>query len=288
MPRNTPILPFVSHRRRKFSDDETTASNRSEDDQTWKTTIDTKSPPPSPSSPPLLPLENWTIPIRNQTNKPGWSKNLAHPSWEAGHCRKDRCPTVISLQRLTSCDDWTPEDQEPHYRFSPFPSLSSTGQRRKTLEPTKTKKIGARDSLRDWKTSLQRSALIINGEARSFPTQILKFPKNSSIFIDFWHVKSVKYQPPLPHDRIHHDTKISFINLPAVLQSWCIQINSQRCAIMSQILMKVCINQSSTLTFRKAQSMKRHRSYSPSKYKGCHEFSSQRTDQSSLFLLWET
>ena len=67
-------------------------------------------------------------------------------------------------------------------------------------------------------------------------------PKKSVHILDLWHVESVRDQPSLPHNLIHHDARISFINLPAVLAHF---------------------------NFRKSL-----------KYKGRHDFSNQRRDQS--------
>jgi len=102
---------------------------------------------------------------------------------------------------------------------------------------------------------LQGPTLFIDGGTKSPPIQILN--KESTHIPEFTVCHTTRYDPPLPHDLIHHDARISIINLPAVLTHF---------------------------NFQKGSKSRKALNYSPLKYKGRHNFSSQRRDQSTPLL----
>ena len=100
---------------------------------------------------------------------------------------------------------------------------------------------------------LHGSTLFIDGGTKSPHMQILNHPKSQFVSQNLRHV----LQPDM--------NKILFVMTPG-----------------SRSL--ICHLSSPTSTFKKVQGTKRHLNCSPSKYKGRHDFSSQRTDQSTPLL----
>jgi len=164
--------------------------------------MESESPPPSPSTiptPALARHQERKIPNANQKlnrsdQRPDEQTRLKQKSYlsflTAGPCRKDWCFATSPSQRLTFHDDRTPENQAQQ-SLSPFLSLSSIGRR--TLQPTRTKSLGVRNSLEDGQTSPQGSVIFIDEGTSSLPIQFLKFPRSRSIFWDFRHVKSSRF-----------------------------------------------------------------------------------------------
>ena len=89
------------------------------------------------------------------------------------------------------------------------------------------KKFGGKDSWKDEQISFKIHHIYRLKKIRSCLIQILYYLKSRFISWILWHVKSAKYDPPLPHDLIHYDSTISIMNLPTVLTHFNFQKSSR-------------------------------------------------------------
>ena len=100
------------------------------------------------------------------------------------------------------------------HHLRPFPLFfPSDKEERHSYLPAQ--EVWGQETLEKMGMLLQGPTLFIDGGTKSPPIQILN--KESSRIPEFTACHTTRYDLPLPHDLIHHDARISIINLPAVL-----------------------------------------------------------------------
>ena len=192
--------PAIPHSLLRTPRKSSEAESQSEDGQTCKMGMKSESRPPSPCTAPSptsarhqerktpnAKQSTRLIWSRDQTNKPGWSKNSTYPSWQQGLVanidvsRQAHHKTDISRQP----NSWSSRMQCFHSVFF----LHRT-KKKKDIATHQKVKFGVRNFLEDGQISSQRTTLFIDGEVIPFPIRFLKFPRSQSTFQDFRHVKS--------------------------------------------------------------------------------------------------
>ena len=112
--------------------------------------------------------------------------------------------------------------------ISVLPSLSSIGWRRRTTSlSTRIRSLRVRNSWEDEQTSskihpIYRWRNQIASYSNSQPP-----PKSPFVSWNLQHVKIARYDLPLPHDFIHHDARISIINLSTLFTHFNFQKRSR-------------------------------------------------------------